>query len=152
MQIESLRDVLHWAREYHQHAQECTQHCSDSGQSERARLLLRYLADHEAQLVTTLDAFEETANTNALNTWCAEYLQKHPVVPHENCIKPLAELSANEIFLNVMHQHEQIMDLYEHLLAQFPAGHAAEFLKGLRELEEHEDMQMAKHYQQLEDL
>lgn len=152
MQIESLRDVLHWAREYHQHVHECAQHCGDSGKSERAKLLLRYLADHEAQLVATLGAFEETANVNALYTWCAGYLQRHPIAPHENCSKPLADLSTDEIFLNVMHQHGQIMDLYEHLLGRLPVGHAADLLKGLKELEENENMQMAKHVQQLEDM
>lgn len=115
-------------------------------------MLLRYLADHEAKLAKALVAFEEQANLGALNTWCIEYIEKQPILPHEHCAAPLADLSTEEIMQNVVHQHEQVVTLYRHLESRLPRGHARQLLSDLAVMENHESMQMFKNYQQLEDL
>lgn len=68
MQVETLKDVINWTREAHQHLASCMQHCAGENESARAKLLLDYLTDHEQKLVKVLDEFEETANVSALNT------------------------------------------------------------------------------------
>ena len=47
MQIETLKDVLHWTREFHQHLSQCLSHCADKNTDERARMILAYLSNHE---------------------------------------------------------------------------------------------------------
>ena len=88
MQVETLNDVMKWTREAHQYLANCMQHCAGKNEGARAKLLLGYLADHEQKLVKVLDEFEKTASANALNTWCVEYLHKHPITRHEKCEKP----------------------------------------------------------------
>lgn len=115
-------------------------------------MLLHYLADHEEKLAKALVAFEEQANLGALNTWCIEYIEKQPILPHEVCTAPLAGLSTAEIMRDLVHQHEQIVALYRHLESRLPRGHAQQLLSNLAEMESHESMQMVKNSQQLEDL
>lgn len=152
MKIETLQDVLHWAQAYHRQMQQCLVHCSDENESERVRMLLDYLSGHEKKLARALERFEEQADGRALHTLCNEYMDKQPILRHETCTAPLAEMTSDEVIRDVVHQHDQIMALYQHLRSRLPAGHAEEFLAELEDLENHEAMQMVKHYQQLEDL
>jgi hypothetical protein len=152
MKIETLRDVLHWSQQLHAQLNTCLRHCEGTTKEERVRLLLSYLSEHEARLSRALATFEEEANTNALNTWCAEYIEKQPIERHKSCNMPLADLPIEEIILEVVHHHEQIVILYQHLEAYLPNGHAKQLLTDLIDLENHEAMQAVKHYQQLKDL
>ena len=144
MNIETLRDVLHWSRKFHLQLQECMEHCADTAVGERERMLLVYLSDHENRLIKVLDNFEKTANANALNTWCYEYIDKKSIISHQNCSKPLANMSIEEIMTEVVNLHEQIVELYKHLLDRNIVGSAHDLLQNLVDMETHESMLMVK--------
>lgn len=152
MKIETLKEVLHWARKYHVQLKDCLQDCGDKAENERVGLLLHYLADHEEKLAKALAAFEEQANLGALNTWCIEYIEKQPALLHEVCAVPMEGMSTAEIMQNIVQQHEQILALYRHLELRLPRGHAQQLMSDLAEMEHHESMQMVKNQQLLEDL
>ncbi len=152
MQIETLRDVLNWTRGFHQHLASCMRHCAGENESERAKLLLDYLSAHEQKLVEVLDGFRETADVKALNTWCLEYLDKNPIVRHELCDKPFAEMNADEIITEIIHQHGQVIELYRYLRGRDAAPSCWELLDQLLSLEEHEAMRMAQAANRLHDL
>nr|WP_276669151.1 hypothetical protein [Thalassolituus oleivorans] len=97
MQIETLRDVLLWTKEFHQHLSQCLSHCVDKNTDERARMILAYLSDHEESLTKVVNGFETTGNEHALNTWCYEYVNKQPVVQHAHCDAPFSELDSEQI-------------------------------------------------------
>ena len=44
MQIETLKDVLHWTQQFHHNLSECLSHCEDKNVDERARIMLDYLS------------------------------------------------------------------------------------------------------------
>jgi len=152
MQIETLKDVLNWTRDFHQHLASCLHHCNDRNQSERARLLLEYLAEHEQKLVAVLDGFTQSASAKALNTWCYEYLDKHPIVRHAQCDQPFAQMSTEEIISEITGQHGQVIDLYRYLHSRAQTVSAQDLLAQLLDLEEHEAMRMAQSANRLEDL
>jgi len=152
MQVETLKDVLEWTREFHQHLANCMHHCADQNESKRAKLLLNYLADHEQKLVEVLDGLKKTADAKALNTWCLEYLDKNPIVRHELCDKPFAQMNADEIITEITHQHEQVIELYRYLRGRDVAPSYRELLGQLLSLEEHEAMRMSQAANRLHDL
>jgi len=152
MQIETLKDVLHWARKCHVKLKDCLQNCGDTAEDERVRLLLHYLADHEEKLAKALVAFEEQANLSALNTWCIEYIAKQPALLDEVCAAPLAGFSTTKIMQSIVQQHENILTLYRHLESRLPRGHAQQLMSDLAEMEHHESMQIVKNQQLLEDI
>lgn len=152
MKIETLRDVLHWTTEFHQHLSSCLRHCSDKNESERAKMLLVYLAGHESELASVVSNFEKTGNTNALNTWCYEYIDKHPIIHHEHCNTPFAKLNATEIMEVIVDQHQQVIELYRYLFSRADIPSAKELLENLKSLEEHESMLMSQGANRLSDM
>lgn len=152
MEIETLDDVLSWTKKFHQHLSQCLSHCSSDNDSERSRLLLGYLAEHEKHLTLLLQEIQNTAKSSALMTWCQEYINKHPIDAHEKCHQPFARLTTNEISETIFKLHSDVIELYRFLLAQAGAPSAIELLQQLLDLEEHEAMQMANGTNQLEDL
>ncbi len=152
MQIETLRDVLQWTTKFHQHLSECLAHCADENDSRRAKLLLDYLSQHEDCLADLLDQFEQTANTNALNTWCYEYLRKNPIVQHKHCDLPFSELDTRHIMEVIIDQHNQVIELYRQLSDHFESTSAHNLIMDLLALEEHEAMRMTQGANRLEDI
>ena len=152
MQIETLKDVLHWTKEFHTQLSRCLQHCADKNQDTRAQMLLTYLVTHEEKLATVVARFEQSGDSRALNTWCYEYLDKHPIVQHQHCDAPFADLDTEQIMAVIVEQHQQVIELYRYLLSQAVIPSARELLEGLKSLEEHEAMQMSHSANRLHDL
>lgn len=152
MQIETLKDVLHWTQEFHQHLSQCLSHCAVNNTDERAQMMLSYLSDHEKTLSKIVCGFEESGNENALNTWCYEYVHHHPITRHVHCESPFAELDAAQIMDVVVDQHQQVIELYRYLASRADIPSAEELMESLRSLEEHEMMRMAQSANRFGDL
>ena len=152
MQIETLKDVLHWTREFHQHLSQCLFHCADKNMDERARMILAYLSDHEKALTKVVSGFETSGDEHALNTYCYEYVAKHPIVRHAHCDAPFAELDATQIMEVIVDQHQQVIELYRYLASRAEIPSAKELMESLWSLEEHEMMRMTQSANRFEDL
>lgn len=152
MQIETLKDVLHWTREFHQHLSQCLSHCADKNTDERARMILAYLSDHEKSLTKVVNGFETSGDEHALNTWCMEYVAKHPIVRHAHCDAPFAELDAAQIMEVIVDQHQQVIELYRYLASRADIPSARELMESLRSLEEHEMMRMTQSTNRFSDM
>ncbi len=152
MQIETLKDVLHWTREFHQHLSQCLFHCADKNMEERARMILAYLSDHEKALTKVVSGFETSGDEHALNTWCYEYVAKHPIVRHAHCDAPFAELDTTQIMEVIVDQHQQVIELYRYLASRAEIPSAKELMESLQSLEEHEMMRMAQSVNRFGDL
>lgn len=152
MKIETLKDILHWTREFHQQLGNCLAHSTDSNDGYRERLLLDYLTEHEEKLAHVVETFEHSDNTNALNTWCYEFLNKAPIVQHQHSDAPFAELNTQQIMAVIVDQHQQVIELYRHLCARAEVPSAVELLENLKSLEEHEAMKIVHSANRLEDI
>ncbi|WP_273182808.1 MULTISPECIES: ATPase [Methylophaga] len=152
MQVETLRDVLHWTSDFHQHLTACLKHCVDSNESERAKMLLKYLSEHEEKLAHVIHEFETKGDEHALNTWCYEYLNKNPIVQHHHCDAPFSQLSTTEIMRVIIDQHNQVIELYRYLHDRADIPSAQELLEMLKSFEEHEMMLMVQSANRLEDM
>ncbi|MDX2319391.1 MAG: ATPase [Moritella sp.] len=152
MQIETLRDVLHWTREFHLQMANCLQYSIDKNESERAKLLLKYLGEHEQRLVNVLAGFEKDTSESVLNTWCYEYLDKTPIVRHQQCEVPFSQLKSTDIIPEIINLHQQVIDLYNYLQSRAELPSTKELLTQLADLEQHKIMEMVQSANRLEDL
>lgn len=144
MQVETLKDVLVWTRKFHKNLSACLHHCTSRNENERSKMLLEYLALHEQKLSDIVSQFEESAETRALNTWCYDYLDKHPILHNTHCDVPFQTLEPDEIMATVIDQHEQVIDLYRYLYARADTEATRELMEELKTLEEREAMQMTQ--------
>ena len=152
MQIETLKDVLHWTKEFHQYLAKCLSHCRNKNESERVKMIMAYMAEHESQLSQTIEGFERKGNKKALNTWVNEYTDKHPINQHQPCDEPFASLSADEVICQVINQHQKVIELYRYLHSRADTTSAKELLENLCSLEEHDAMLMAQELNRFQDL
>lgn len=152
MQIETLKDVLHWTAGFHRQLSRCLHHCEDRALNERARLLLDYLEQHEEKLARVIDRFEAMASSGALNTWCYEYFDKNPAVRGRLCESDYVDLDIEQLMARVLEQHHDVIELYRYLQAQSAAGSPRELLQNLIDIETHEAMRMAQGGNRLEDI
>ncbi|WP_339616339.1 ATPase [uncultured Gilvimarinus sp.] len=152
MQVETLRDVLQWTKEFHHHLSQCLSHCTEKNTSERAKFILAYLSDHEENLAKVVNGFKESGNEHALNTWCYEYVNKQPIIQHGQCDAPFSNLDAVQIMDVIADQHQQVIELYRYLASRADIPSAQEMLSSLKSLEEHEIMRMVHSANRLEDM
>ena len=152
MEIETLKDVLNWTQKFHQHLSHCLAHCSDENTNERAKMLLKYLSDHEKALSEVIEAFLKSDYEHALNTWSYEYVKKQPIVQHVHCDAPFAALDSVQIMDVIIDQHQQVIELYSFLASRADIPSAKEILESLKSLEEHEIMRAVHSANRLEDM
>lgn len=152
MQVETLKDVLHWTEEFHKCLANCMENCVEQSDSERVKLLLKYLAEHEDKLVKVIEGFERGASENVLNTWCYEYFDQHPIIRHKLTDCPFSELEPDDIISEVTHLHSQVIELYKYLSDRAEPESSKELLAELTELEKHEAMRMVHGANRLQDM
>lgn len=152
MQVESVKDILEWTVRFHHELAYCLKDCARVNQDQRAGLLLNYLADHEKTLERMMAEFEHTADLNALNTWCYEYVDKHPIVKHEHNDVPYAELDSRDIMARVTKLHEQVIEMFKDLYQRAPVKSEKALLEQLFEVESHEAMRISQSANRLEDI
>ncbi|WP_415891149.1 ATPase [Neptuniibacter sp. SY11_33] len=152
MQIEQISDILDWIVNYHQQIAKCYEHCSDQSESPRVKMLLDYIADHEKQLTLTIARYEEETELKDLNTWCIEYVDKAPALEHMLCESNLNEMDTNQIMVRTASIHNQLLDLYQHLVSRAGNARIRELFNDLILLEEHEIMRMVKSSEGLSDI
>ncbi|MBY4676551.1 ATPase [Marinobacterium arenosum] len=150
MKLETLSDVLQWTGEFHRQLAQHLMSGAKVRQDIKVQWLLEYLAAHERLLQHMLLGFQQQASTNALNTWCCEYLDKQPI----QLILALefSKMSSDQIVAEVLTQHERLIGLYRYLLGKADTESTRELLGQLLELERHEAMRMARDAGRLDEL
>lgn len=144
MQVEKFEDLIGWTRDLHSQLSECLSHCASESDQMKAKWLLEYLASHEATLAEIVSSFEKQADIKVLRTWFYDYLQRKPIAPHAGCDSPYANMEFDEVCRSIFGLHNQLMDLYRHLLSRAEIPAVRELLEFLLDLEEHETKHLAR--------
>ena len=152
MKVATFSDLIVWTREIHHRLAECLADCSTQSEQELAKMLLVYLADHEAALEKIVDGFEKRADPKVLDTWVYDYLQNAPTDPRRASDAPFGEMSFDEICESVFDLHNQVITLYRNLLDRAEIPEARELLSALLKMEEHETMRLAQQINRIKDM
>lgn len=152
MKVETFKDVIDWTQALHHQLAECLQHCSTRSEGQRARWLLRYLADHERQLESVAEGFKHNADPKARNTWIYDYLGHQPIDPHRTRDGPYSRMTFEQISHAVFDLHNQVIDLYRYLESRAEIPEARDLLQLLLGMEEHETMRLARQAARIGDL
>jgi hypothetical protein len=152
MEIETLRDVIHWAKKVHLQLSERLYESQEDAVDERAKLVLSYLSTYEKKLVKVIVGFEEKGNERALNTWCIEYVTKFKRENGEFSNKSFGDLNAQEIISTVVEQHQYLLSLFKFLAMQSVTASTQELMEELISFEEHETMKMVQATNRFEDM
>ncbi|MAD75468.1 MAG: hypothetical protein CML20_11880 [Rheinheimera sp.] len=152
MKVDSIRGLLDWTAGYHQHLSNCFAKSAEKQQNDRSQMLLNYLADKEMDLATRVRAFKDVGEDKALNTWCTEHIDKHPLMAEAACDDAYTTMDSNAIITEVEQQHQIIILLYENLYDRSPKEEIKELLAKVRDLQQQEAQQMMQGANRLEDI
>ncbi|WP_214001046.1 hypothetical protein [Arsukibacterium sp.] len=152
MKVESFRDLLDWTSGYHQHLSNCFADSAKAHSDKRPQLLLNYLADKEMDLATRVRGFKDVGENKALNTWCTEHIDKHPLMAEAACDDAFTTMDTNQIITEVEKQHELIILLYQNLFERSHPPQMQEMLAEVRDLEKEHAQQMMYGANRLEDI
>lgn len=152
MDIKTIGDLIDWTRQLHEHLARCLAHCTDRHQEERARMLLDYLADHEAELERVVAEYEQRADPKALKTYVYDYLEHRPIRTHRTCDDHYASLDFDGICREIFDFHDQVIDLYRSLVGKAVIPEAKQLLESLLEFEEHEAMRLSRQTGRMQDV
>ncbi|MDR6982874.1 hypothetical protein J2X32_001492 [Rheinheimera pacifica] len=152
MKVESLRSLLDWTSGYHRHLSNCLADCARHQLDDRCQMLLNYLADKEMKLAIAVQGFKDVGEDKALNTWCTEHLDRHPLLAGAACDDAFISMTTTEIITEIENQHQQILLLYQNLYDRSQTPKIQELLAQVRDLEKNEAQQMMHGANRLEDL
>lgn len=152
MEIKTFSDLIDWTRQLHGHLAKCLAHCSSKNEEERARLLLDYLAEHEAKMEKMVAEFEVQAESKVMKTYIYDYLSHQPIQSHRTCDAPYAKLGFDDICREVFDYHQQIIALYREIEERADIPEAKELLGSLLAMEEHEAMRLTRQTGRMSDI
>eukprot|EP00903_Cladosiphon_okamuranus_P002290 g2288.t1 len=152
MKVKTISDLIDWTRLMHRQLGERLTSGSALHEQELARMLLSYLADHEAALEKIIEGFEQRADIKALNTWVYDYLNHEQINLQRSTDVPFEKMTFNEICRSVFDVHNQAIDLYRDLLRRADIPEVKELLKSLLDIEEHETMRLAQQTGRMQDI
>lgn len=152
MKVESFRELLDWTSGYHRHLSNCLAHCARHQPDDRCQMLLNYLSDKEMQLSAEVYGFRQIGEDKALNTWCTEHLDQHPLLAGAACDDAFASMNTAEIITEVENQHQKIILLYQNLYDRSHPPKMQELLAEVRDVEQQAARQMVQGANRLEDI
>ncbi|HAW91438.1 MULTISPECIES: hypothetical protein [unclassified Arsukibacterium] len=152
MKVDSIRGLLDWTAGYYQHLSNCFSKSAEQQQNKRPQMLLNYLADKEMDLATRIRAFKEVGEDKALNTWCTEHIDKHPLMAEAACDDAFNTMDTNAIITEVEQQHQTIILLYENLYDRSQKSEIKELLAEVLDLQKQQAQQMMQGANRLEDI
>jgi hypothetical protein len=152
MEVETLRDVIHWTKDVHLQLSECLSKCKKDNEDERAKMVLSYLSSYEKKLAKVFQSFEEKGDERALNTWCIEYINKFKRHNGGFSDEPFVGLNAQQVVATVVESHEYLMSLFNFLSMQAATASTKELMEEISSFEEHETMKMVQATNRFEDM
>lgn len=90
------KEILDYARDFHCHVSDFYQQLADKAQSARVKLLLDYLVRHEKHLAKTLEDYEKSSSSQALNTWY-QYSQDKCIFTPLDTIQYTPDMTVDEV-------------------------------------------------------
>lgn len=151
MRFETVRDIVEQSRQLHQALAAQYAELEQLTTSERAQLLLDYLARHEARLAEAMGNYERDAAPGVLESW----LQYVPELDAAAVVARLRGVDLNDVEAVVA----AALAVDDHLLAVFREmeHHAAtdalrDIARSLQQIERNEEHQLARAAFRLHDL
>ncbi len=154
MRFHRVRELIEWAvrthaelaRQYEQSSCECV--------DERARMALRYLAEHERQMHTALSRYlaDGKEHRNVLETWFDDTTEfPQPSVVARLC-DAVGDKAVEDLLANALAIHKTMEDLYRHRAETAPIGDERDFFAALAASHEAETRRLVRDMSRLDAL
>lgn len=153
MRFHQVRELVSWAADYHARLAAAYTGMAGGDVGERVRMALRYLAEHERAMQTSLERYldEGSEHRTVLDTWFDEPTD----FPHAPVLERLSEdMSCDNmqsVLATALATHRTLQDLYDHRAENAVTRAETEFFEALTNGHEAEVRRLSRDMQRLED-
>ncbi|MDZ7852519.1 MAG: 2-hydroxyacyl-CoA dehydratase [Halomonas sp.] len=153
MRFHQVKELVAWAADYHRKLAEQYDQLAAGDVSDRVRMALEYLAEHERKMQTELTEYleEESDHRKVLETWFDDPTD----FPHAPMLNRLTECiscdSVQDVLSTALTMHRTLQDMYAHRAELAAADAEREFFESLSTGHEAEVRRIARDMQRLED-
>ncbi|MEQ6890538.1 2-hydroxyacyl-CoA dehydratase [Halomonas sp. CS7] len=153
MRFHQVKELVAWAADYHRGLAERYDRLAAGDVSDRVRMALEYLAEHERKMQTELTRYLEEGSDHrkVLETWFDDPAD----FPHAPTLDRLTESmacdSVQDVLATALTMHRTLQDLYAHRIEQASIEAVREFFAALASGHEAEVRRLARDMQRLED-
>jgi hypothetical protein len=154
MRYKTVRDILDWTAELHRQLGKLAEKAADDRDPDRERLKLvvDYLADHEAGLKQVILDFEKDIPEGVLSTWF-DRAPDFDLPDLEAEAESLAHAgNIEQAVSRVVEFHDQIVGIYRNLAEQTNNEKIRDLFESLAALEEHDKLRLVRNAHQLRDM
>ncbi|MDY0189147.1 MAG: hypothetical protein RBR22_00280 [Desulfuromonas sp.] len=129
------KEILKYAREFHNQVSKFYQKIADKGQSERVKLLLDYMVRHEKHLEKALKHYEQSITTKALEAWY-QYSKEQRAFAELDSINYLENMSVDEVMKIASTIDNCLISSYKGIVETTNVPVVREIFSNLLEMEE----------------
>lgn len=143
MRFETVRDIVEQSRQLHQALAAQYTELEQLTTSERAQLMLDYLARHEARLAEAMDQYEQDAAQGLLETW----LQYAPTLDAGDLVTRLRDTDINDLDAVVaaaLAIDDHLLAVYREIEQQADTEELREVARSLQQIEHNEAHRLAR--------
>lgn len=151
MRFETVRDIVEQSRQLHQALAAQYTELEQLTTSERAQLMLDYLARHETRLAEAMGNYEQDAASGLLETW----LQYVPELDAAAVVARLRGVDLNDVEAVVaaaLAVDDHLLAVYREIEEQADIESLREVARSLQQIERNEEHQLARAAFRLHDL
>ena len=138
MAFERVIDILDHAKKFHQALGNLYQQVGVQSGKEKLRILLNYMARHEAHLAECLAGLESDAAKRILHTWF-KYPPEMPSCKCFECIDLKPDMEVEEIVEAAMKVDRCLINLYTETAQKAATDEVKDFFRRLLDLEKKEE-------------
>ncbi len=144
MSFQQTKDVLRWTSDFHQELASEYRVLAESASSDRLRLILEYLADHEDESQRGLRDHLQTGASGVLASWTRSV----PALPQPTLLgiqkSCLDNTGSDEITELAVHMHATLQTMYDMLAKAAETDEVRELMESLRDGEAAETRRMVR--------
>jgi len=153
MSFETAKDVLDHAKDYHRQLAGFYQELKEKSDNERVKMLLDYLISHEKKHETGLSDYESRISSKKLKTWFQYPPSKDNLA---TCLSLSADnyhdLSLDGVVETAMNLDNCLIQVYDSMISSSDTAEMKDIFRNLKEMEVHEEHELAWNSAQLKDL
>ncbi|MDR5901252.1 2-hydroxyacyl-CoA dehydratase [Halomonas icarae] len=151
MRFHQVKELVDWAVDFHRRLAEQYTALAQGEVSERVKMALEYLAEHEEKMQRELEEYRQEDQRGVLDAWFDDPSDfPHPPML-ERLPKSLDCSSVQSVLATALTAHRTLQDLYEHraegavgrdehaFFAALSRGHEAEVRRVARDMQRLED-------------
>ncbi|MEQ6917193.1 2-hydroxyacyl-CoA dehydratase [Halomonas aquatica] len=153
MRFHQVKELVAWAADYHRGLAEQYDQLASGGVSDRVRMALEYLAEHERKMQVDLADYleEDGGHHKVLETWFDDPAD----FPHAPTLDRLADNmagdSVQDVLVTALTMHRTLQDLYAYRVDRSSVEGERDFFASLASGHEAEVRRIARDIQRLED-